>query len=142
MFENFNIPFHGMLLDPVIEDSCGPLINYDSSSTFDETTPFLSSPSYVIFSGEYQLPISSNTTFLLTCNFRVEELKHLYPFCSKEYPMKIHYSAFGSSFDFFSSGTCTYAMQPNTLRCETSGFFGCHAMNYCYGCLIHDIGYN
>ncbi len=36
--------------------------------------------------------------------------------------MKIHFSSFGSSFDLFSSGTCTYAMQPNTLRCETSGF--------------------
>jgi hypothetical protein len=35
--------------------------------------------------------------------------------------MKIHFLAFGSSFDLFSSGTCTYAMQPNTLRCETSG---------------------
>jgi hypothetical protein len=69
MFENLNIPFHGMLLDPVIEDSYGPLINSDSSSTFDETTPFLASPSYVIYSGEYQITISSNTTFLLTCNF-------------------------------------------------------------------------
>jgi hypothetical protein len=36
--------------------------------------------------------------------------------------MKIHFSAFRSSFDLFSSGTCKYAMQPNTLRCETSGF--------------------
>jgi hypothetical protein len=36
--------------------------------------------------------------------------------------MKMHFSAFGSSFDLFSSGTCTYAMQPNTLRCETSSF--------------------
>jgi hypothetical protein len=36
--------------------------------------------------------------------------------------MKIHFSAFGSSFDLFSSGTCTYVMQPNTLKCETSGF--------------------
>ncbi len=36
--------------------------------------------------------------------------------------MKIHLSVFGSSFDFFSSGTCKYAVQPNTLRCETSGF--------------------
>jgi hypothetical protein len=29
--------------------------------------------------------------------------------------MKIHFLAFGSSFDLFSSGTCTYTMQPNTL---------------------------
>jgi hypothetical protein len=57
--------------------------------------------------------------------------------------MKVHFLAFGSSFDIFSSGTCTYAMQPNTLRCETcltcEFFFRCHAMNCCCGCLIHDI---
>jgi hypothetical protein len=62
--------------------------------------------------------------------------------------MKIHFALFGSSFDFFSSGTCKYAMQPNTLRCETFGFllvnffFGCHATNCRCGCLIHDIDYN
>ncbi len=123
MFEDLNLPFHGVLLDPLIEDSCGPQINYDSCSTFDGTSwPFLASPSFAIFSGGYQLTISSNTTSLLTCYFRVEGLKHLYLFCSKEYPMKMHLSAFGSSFDFFSSRTCTYAMQPNILRCETSGF--------------------
>ncbi len=122
MLEDFNLPFHGVLLDPVIEDSCGPLTNCDSRSTFDETSPFIASPSSAIFGGEYQLTISSNTTSLLTCNFRVEGLKHLYPFCYKKYPMKIHFSAFGSSFDIFSSRTCTYAMQPNTLRCETSSF--------------------
>ncbi len=121
MFEDINLPFHGVLLDPLIEDSCGPLINCDSYSTFDETSPFLASPSSAIFSGEYQLTISSNTTSLLTCNFQVEGLTHLYPFCFQEYPMKIHFSTFGSSFDLFSLGTCTYAMQPNTLRCETSG---------------------
>jgi hypothetical protein len=69
MFEDLNIPFHGVLLDPLIEDSCGPLINRDYCSTFYETSPFLASPSYVIFSGEYQLTISSNTTSLLTGNF-------------------------------------------------------------------------
>jgi hypothetical protein len=53
MFEDLNLPFHGMLLDPLIEDFCGPLINYDSCSTFDETSPFLASPSSTIFSGEY-----------------------------------------------------------------------------------------
>jgi hypothetical protein len=36
--------------------------------------------------------------------------------------MKIHFSTFGSSFDFFSSGTCMYAMELNIMRCETSGF--------------------
>ncbi len=36
--------------------------------------------------------------------------------------MKIHFSTSGSSFDLLSSGTCTYVMQPNTLRCETSSF--------------------
>ncbi len=122
MFEYLNLPFHGMLLNPLIEDSCGPLINYDSCSTFDETSPFLASLSFVIFSGEYQLTISSNTTSLLTCNFRVEGLKHLYPFCFKDYLMKIHFSTFGSNFDLFSLGTCTYAMQPNIMRCETYGF--------------------
>jgi hypothetical protein len=29
----------------------------------------------------------------------VEGLKHLYPFCFKEYPMKVDFLAFGSSFD-------------------------------------------
>jgi hypothetical protein len=78
MFENFNFPFHGVLLDPLIEDYYGPLINCDSYSTFDETSPFLASPSFAIFSGEYQLTILSNTTFILTYNLRVEGLKHLY----------------------------------------------------------------
>ncbi len=122
MFEDLNLPFHGMLLDPLIENSCGPLINCDSYSTFDETSPFLASPSFATFSGEYQLTISSNITSLLTCNFQVEGLKHLYPLCFKEYLMKIHFSAFGSSFDIFSLGTCTYAIQPNTMKCETFGF--------------------
>jgi hypothetical protein len=58
MFEDLNLPFHGVLLDPLIEYSCGPLINYDSYFTFDETSPFLAFPSFVIFSGEYQLTIS------------------------------------------------------------------------------------
>jgi hypothetical protein len=53
MFEDLNLPFHGVLLDPLIEDSCGPLINYDSCSKFDETPSFLASPSSVIFNGEY-----------------------------------------------------------------------------------------
>jgi hypothetical protein len=53
MFEDFNIPFHGVLLDPLIEDFCGPLINYDSCSTFDETSPFLASPCSATFNGEY-----------------------------------------------------------------------------------------
>ncbi len=69
MFEDLNLPFHGVLLDPQIEDFCGPLINYDSYFTFDETSPFLTFPSSVIFSGEYQLAISSNTTSLLIYNF-------------------------------------------------------------------------
>jgi hypothetical protein len=87
MFEDLNIPFCGVLLDPLIEDSCGPLINCDSCSTFDETLPFLTS-----------------------CNFQVEGLKHLYFFCSKEYLMKIHFSTFGFSFNLFSLGKCMYAM--------------------------------
>jgi hypothetical protein len=53
MFEDLNIPFHGVLLDPLIEDYCGPLINCDSYSTFDETSPFIASPSSAIFSGDY-----------------------------------------------------------------------------------------
>jgi hypothetical protein len=44
--------------------------------------------------------------------------------------MKIHFSTFGSNFDLFSSETCTYAMQPNILRCETSGFL---PMNFSLG---------
>jgi len=103
MFEDLNLPFHGVLLNPLIEDYCGPLINCDSYSTFDGTSPFLAYPSSAIFNGRYQLTISSNTTSLLTCNFRMEGLEHLYPFCSKEYPMKMQFLAFGSSFDLFSS---------------------------------------
>ncbi len=122
MFEDFNLPFHGVLLDPLIEDYRGPLINCDVCSTFDGTSPFLASPSSTIFSGGYQLTISSSTTSLFINNFRVERLKHLYPFCSKKYPMKIHFSAFRSSFDLFSSGICMYAMQPNILKWETSSF--------------------
>jgi hypothetical protein len=84
-----------VLLDPLIEDSCGSLIDCDFCSTFDETSPFLASLSFDIYSGEYQLTISSNITSLLIYNFRVEGLKHLYPFSSKEYPMKIHFSTLG-----------------------------------------------
>ncbi len=36
--------------------------------------------------------------------------------------MKIHFSTFGFNFDLLSLGTCTYAMQPNTINDETSGF--------------------
>ncbi len=110
MFEDLNFAFHGVLLDPLIEDSCGALINYDSCFTFDETSPFLAFPSFATFNGEYQLTISSNTTSLFACNFRVEGLKHLYPFCSEDYPMKIHFSTFGSNFDLFLLGTCTSTM--------------------------------
>jgi hypothetical protein len=53
MFEDLNLPFHGVLPDPLIEDFCGPLINCGSCSTFDETSPFLASPSSATFSGEY-----------------------------------------------------------------------------------------
>jgi hypothetical protein len=52
MFEDLHFPFHGVLLDPLIEDSCGPQINCDSCSTFDETSSFLASPSSAIFSGD------------------------------------------------------------------------------------------
>jgi hypothetical protein len=62
MFENYHVQclkiliffFHGVLLDPIIENSCGPLINCNFCSTFDETTPFITSPSSTIFYGEYQ----------------------------------------------------------------------------------------
>ncbi len=121
MFQNLNLPFHGVLLDPLIEDSCGPLINCDFYSTFDETSPFLAFPSSATFNGEYQFIISSSITSLFTCNFWVEGSNHLYFFCFEEYPMKIHLSTFRYSYDFFSSRTCIYAMQSNTLRCETSG---------------------
>jgi hypothetical protein len=66
MFEDFNLLFHGMLLDPLIEESCGPLINCDYCSTFDEKSSFLAFPYFVIFIGECQLAISLNITFLLT----------------------------------------------------------------------------
>jgi hypothetical protein len=58
MFEDLNIIFHGVPLDPLIENFCGPLINCYSFSTFDETSPFVASPSSTIFSGEYQVIIS------------------------------------------------------------------------------------
>ncbi len=62
--------------------------------------------------------------------------------------MKIHFSAFRSNFGLFSSRICTYAMEPNILRCDTFGFLpmnfslGVQAMNYRCGCLIHDINYS
>jgi hypothetical protein len=49
---------------------------------------------------EYQLTISSQTS-LFTCNFWMEGLKHLYPFCSKKYLVKIHFLTFGSNFFVF-----------------------------------------
>jgi hypothetical protein len=42
--------------------------------------------------------------------------------------MKIHFLVFGFSFDLFLLRTCTYAMQPNTLKCETLGFL---FVNFC-----------
>ncbi len=60
--------------------------------------------------------------------------------------MKIHFSTFGSSFGIFSSGTCTYVTKHFEvwdiwfLVCEF--FFGCHAINCCCGCSIHDIDYS
>ncbi len=68
MFENYHLqclkilifPFHGILLDPLIEDFCGPLINCDSCSTFDGTSPFLASPSSGILRVGYQLTISTH----------------------------------------------------------------------------------
>jgi hypothetical protein len=53
MFEDLNLPFHGMLLDPLIEECCGSLINCDSYSKFYETSPFLAFSSSAIFIGEY-----------------------------------------------------------------------------------------
>jgi hypothetical protein len=41
----------------------------------------------------------------------MEGLKHMYPICFKEYPMKMHFSTFESSFGFLSSKTCIYARQ-------------------------------
>jgi hypothetical protein len=52
MFEDLNFPFYRVLLDPLIEAFCGPLIDCDSCSRFDETSPFLASPSFAIFYGE------------------------------------------------------------------------------------------
>jgi hypothetical protein len=132
---------------PLIENSCGPLINYDSWSTFDETSPFLTSPFYVIFICEYELTISSNITFLLTCNFGMEGLKHLCPFYSKEYLMKIHFLVFGSSFDILSSNMHIYNATKHSKVWDIwflgyEFFFRCHAMNCRCGCSIHDINCN
>jgi len=59
-----------MLLDPVIENSYGPLINCDSYSTFDETSPFLASPSFATFNGEYQLTLLE--TWVLQLSFTIK----------------------------------------------------------------------
>ena len=71
----------------------------------------------------YQDANSSNTTSLLTRTFLVEGLKHLYPFCSSEYPMSMHFSDLRSSFYRRSSKICTYAIEPNILTWDRSGFF-------------------
>ncbi len=109
MFENLNIPLHGVLLDSLMEKSYDPFINYDSYSTFDDTSPFLAFSFFATFINEYQLTISLKTTSLLTYNFQMEGLKQMYPICFKEYPMKMHFSTFESSFVFLSSNTCIYA---------------------------------
>ena len=55
-------------------------------------------------SGSYHDADSSKTMSLLTQTARVEGLKHLYPFCLDEYPMRIHLSDFASSLCFFRLG--------------------------------------
>jgi len=141
MLKDLNLPFHGVVLGPLMEDYHGPLINCDSSFAFDETSPFLASSFSTTFTSEYQLLVSSKTTFLFTGNFWVQRLKHLFPFYSKKHPMKMHFFfVFESSYVFFSSRTYTYARQPNILKCEF--FFKCHAMNHNNGCLIHDVNCN
>ncbi len=111
MLKNLNLPLHGILLDSPLEKSYDPLINCDSYFTFDDTSPFLAFSSFATFINEYQLTISLKTTSLFTYNFQMEGLKHMYPICFKEYPMKMHFSTFESSFGFLSSKTCIYARQ-------------------------------
>jgi hypothetical protein len=53
MFGDFNILFHGILLDPLMNDFCGSLINCDKCSTFDETYQFLAFTSFATFTSEY-----------------------------------------------------------------------------------------
>ena len=74
-------------------------------------------------SGSYHDVVSSKITSRLTRTTWIERLKHLYPFCSNEYPMRMHFSAFGSRVCRFSFGTWTYAMLPNTGRCVKVGYF-------------------
>mgnify|MGYP007069644607 CR=1 FL=1 len=69
-------------------------------------------------SGLYHGADLSKTTSLLTWTIRVEGLKHLYPFFSSVYPMRIHFSDMGSSFCRFSSGMCTYAIELIILICD------------------------
>ena len=71
--------------------------------------------------GSYHDVDSSKTTSRLTRTFRVEGLKHLYPFCSSEYPARIHFFDLGFSFCCFSLGLCTYAIEPNILTWDRSG---------------------
>jgi hypothetical protein len=69
MLKDLNLPLHGVVLDPLMEDYHGPLINCDSSFAFDETSPFPASSFSTTFTIEYQLFISSKTTFLFPSNF-------------------------------------------------------------------------
>ena len=75
-----------------------------------------------VASGLYQDADSSKTTSRLIRTARVEGLKHLYAFFADKYPMRIHSSDFASGFSQLSFGMRTFAMLPNTLRCERMGF--------------------
>jgi len=90
MLEDFNFPFHGVLLNPLIKYSCGPLIKCDFCSTFDEASPFLVFPSSNTFTIE---SFHKNNIFI--------HLQLSNGMIDKEYPMKMHFFTFGSSFVFF-----------------------------------------
>ena len=115
-----------------LEASCGPLSWIELGLFFGKGLGWMSSSILTsnsssfgpdgVESGSYQDADSSKTTSRLTRTARVKGLKHLYAFCLDNYHMRIHFSDFASNFCRFSFGMRTFAMLPNTLRCERIDF--------------------
>ena len=131
----FPLSYFGLGCDVLwsLGGSCGPLnlveiglssdVGLGRSSSSASVSNSVSTMSDGTDSTIYHNVDSSNTTSLLTHTFLVEGLKHVYPFCSSEYPIRIHFSNLGSSFCRFSLGICMNAIEPNILTWDKFGFF-------------------
>ena len=112
--------------------SCGPISSVELGLSFGGGLGRVSSSELAfnsssigsdgVASGLYQDADSSKTTSRLIRIARVEGLKQLYALFVDKYPMRIHSSDVASDFSRLSFGMRTFAMLPNTLRCERMGF--------------------